>query len=383
MIRTLQGPAGTSRCAIVIGVDNPGILATLESAASGAAEVADWLAAEGYDVTLLSDADRSPVAAADVFAAVRAYVDKQTYDVLVLYFSGHGFRSNAVRDLWLLSDAAANPQASINLDASVELARDSGIANVVVISDACRSQPTGFGTRHLGTQIFPIRIGNFASSTIDHIMSTAPGAVSWEAVLDDSGRKRSLLTHCLRSIYATAAEGVARDVSVGGVTKKVVTNRMLLKVMPAAMKEAIRAAKLQIVKQTPDLNIPSDDEFFIASVKPSGPEPGGGPEGVARIEESDWLSISPPTPAAIGAQSRAMKLRGARLTIADVTVRDVAKFETSTGIAVRGARARAVRAMTGISVDSFPHEADSVPGAVVRVGNALNVPQAATIAIQF
>lgn len=175
---------------------------------------------------------------------------------------------------------------------------------------------------------------------------------------------------------------MARDVSVGGVTKKVVTNRMLLKVMPAAMKEAIRAAKLQNVKQTPDLNIPSDDEFFIASVKPSGPAPGR-PEDIARIEESDWLSISPPTPAAIGAQSRAMKLRGARLTIADVTVRDVAKFETSTGIAVRGARARAVRAMTGISVDSFPHDADTVPGAVVRVGNAFNVPQAATIAIQF
>src|SRR5262245_12115055 len=64
-----------------------------------------------------------------------------------LYFSGHGYWKNNA-ELWLLSKAPGDADEAVSWVETIELARDSGIPHVVVISDACRSIPqTSTGMR--------------------------------------------------------------------------------------------------------------------------------------------------------------------------------------------------------------------------------------------
>lgn len=130
------------KAAVVIGVNKTkdGSLAVLKSAAVGAEAVADWLRGEGYDVECLTD-EAKPVTASAVYNAIAHFTDLPVrYDFLLIYFSGHGYWLSR-SDYWLLSGAPNNPNESINLRSSMELAKYSGIPNIVCISDACRSVP--------------------------------------------------------------------------------------------------------------------------------------------------------------------------------------------------------------------------------------------------
>ncbi len=51
-------PPGATRAAVVIGVDLTNGLRELNGAASGAVDMGDWLHAEGYHVTVHSDAEK-------------------------------------------------------------------------------------------------------------------------------------------------------------------------------------------------------------------------------------------------------------------------------------------------------------------------------------
>src|SRR5262249_48823353 len=115
----------SARGAIVIGVDRPRNLPPLSAAASSAKKVDEWLNCEGFEVKLLVDSEK-PVLAPDVYAAVDDFVGRGTLQQLLIYFSGHGFLLGRA-EYWLLSRAPDNPNEAINLDGSVELARDCGI----------------------------------------------------------------------------------------------------------------------------------------------------------------------------------------------------------------------------------------------------------------
>ena len=143
------------RGAVVIGVDRPHNLPPLSAAASGAKKVADWLKnSEGFEVKLLADFEK-PVLASEIYAAVDDFVMRGTLEQLIVYFSGHGFLLGRA-EYWLLSQAPDNPNEAINLDGSVELARDCGIPNVAFISDACRSTSDSLRAQSVhGYQIFP------------------------------------------------------------------------------------------------------------------------------------------------------------------------------------------------------------------------------------
>src|SRR6185295_15169167 len=135
--RRLATAEAHRRAAVVIGVDKAGHLPVLQGAASGAKTFGDWLRGEGFEVLSFLD-DIQPVKVGDVFNAVNDLVRRGTLDQLVVYFSGHGFVSQYA-EYWVLSGAPENPNEAVSLVESVILARDSAIANVVFISDACRS----------------------------------------------------------------------------------------------------------------------------------------------------------------------------------------------------------------------------------------------------
>ena len=133
-----QDESSRVRAAVVIGVDRAGHLPKLNGATSGARMVAGWLQSEGFEVKLFVDTV-NPVKAEEIFDAIAALVDRGTLDQLVVYFSGHGFISG-YSEYWMLSKAPGNPNEAVSFRESVELAKESAIANVVFISDACRSR---------------------------------------------------------------------------------------------------------------------------------------------------------------------------------------------------------------------------------------------------
>ena len=126
------------KAAVIIGVGKTGGLVPLKSPVPGAKRVADWLKGEGFEVQCLTDESR-PVIAGEVKRAIKSFVTlPPRFDLLVVYFSGHGYwypRS----DQWLLSQAPTEPDEAINLRSAMDSAERTGIANVVFISDACRS----------------------------------------------------------------------------------------------------------------------------------------------------------------------------------------------------------------------------------------------------
>src|SRR6266699_6663626 len=164
----VRGKRPSVRAAVVIGVDKAGNLPRLSAAASGARSVASWLRGEGFDVNLLID-DHGPVTANQVFNAIAAVARRGTTEQLVVYFSGHGFNS-AYSEFWMLSESPDNPNEAINVGENLTLARQSGIANIAFISDACRSTTDSLGaSRVRGSIIFPNQGPNNVVPDIDLI----------------------------------------------------------------------------------------------------------------------------------------------------------------------------------------------------------------------
>jgi len=99
----------------------------------------------------------------------------------VIYFAGHGLR-NGGSEIWLLSGAPNNASEAISVEASVMAARESGLASVVFISDACRSIPSGQQNNCLvGGSIFPNEALNRRTRPeIDRLFATLPSLVAVE-----------------------------------------------------------------------------------------------------------------------------------------------------------------------------------------------------------
>jgi hypothetical protein len=344
---------GATRCAVVIGVDNPGgtDLAPLTSAASGAEEVATWLHQEGYDVKLYTDQNGTKVLPADINAGITAFVDSQTYELMVLYFSGRGYFKN-LTDYWVLTGAPADPNAAIVLFDTAERAKSSGFMNIVIVSDACRSKPTGLATDIRGSAIFPNRdVLPAQRGTVDQIMSTTPDTVAFEADLLGTGMRTSVLTYCLRLAFEQPVAAMSSDVPVNGATVKVVTNRTLRKVIPRAVQEALKAAKVKGT-QWPDLIIPSDDDVFIAKAKDL-------PIAAASKPHPFFVHAARALSDSAAAALKVNRL-AQRLSAADLTVPNFPDIEyLHTGIAVIGAKVRDAVAEDG-SISIYYTERTSV-----------------------
>jgi hypothetical protein len=247
------------RSAVVIGVNKTGQLPVLNAAGSGATQVADWLGREGFEVKRFTD-DRGPVKVGDLFEAVSELVNRGTLDQLVVYFSGHGFL-NAFTEYWLLSGAPQNPNEAVNLVESVTLARESAIANVIFISDACRSTPDSLGaSRVRGSLIFPnSTVSRNIRSNVDIFFAALPGNPAAEVPVDKSTANfQGVFTSCLLDAFHHPATSMVR--TVDGI--RVVPNRNLkgyleIEVVKRAEEKSIH------LNQRPDATVESDDMAYI------------------------------------------------------------------------------------------------------------------------
>ncbi|MCX6626698.1 MAG: hypothetical protein NTW28_03590 [Candidatus Solibacter sp.] len=86
----------------------------LQDAVAGAERFYNWALAEGYDSKLLTDRT-GPVTTALIKTEIRAFVNRGTYDQLLVYFAGHGILKSAYWEQRLLTDANSDPNEAVNL----------------------------------------------------------------------------------------------------------------------------------------------------------------------------------------------------------------------------------------------------------------------------
>lgn len=277
----VEGSGMTSRAAVVIGVNKTGGLQSLNAAVSGACKVADWLRGEGFDVTCLVD-DPSPVVAADVRAAVDRYVELGTVEQLVIYFAGHGYL-NGFSEVWLLSGAPRDPDAAINMTENAEYARNSGIPNVVFISDACRSVAEGTrATQIRGSTIFPNVSENGPHVEVDRFFATRPGDPALELRAEDATNAYvGLFTEMLRKVHDDPEPSLVRKVVAPGGDVLVVPCRRLKAVLPDMVDAAAYARSIRLT-QRPELRLESGDEAYISRAFYNGPGPSFGKAGMEK-----------------------------------------------------------------------------------------------------
>jgi tetratricopeptide (TPR) repeat protein/CheY-like chemotaxis protein len=254
------------RAAVVIGVDKIGSLARLESAAAAAHMFSDWLRSEGFEVTTITDF-RGRIELSQISNAIKDFVDSGNCGQLVVYFAGHAFLKND-DELWLLSDAPADANAAVSLHATITLAQYSGVPNVVVITDACRSIPTTPAQMRVrGGVIFPNLDSNYRSrSQVDKFIWVARGRPSYEIPLSVDGRKMSVFTYCWLRAFQSPDRDMIKEVMVDGQAIQVIPNRRLGRYLQREVSALLASVNLDL-DQTVDTEVLSDDDTYIGRVR--------------------------------------------------------------------------------------------------------------------
>lgn len=251
-----------ARAAVVIGVNKTGGLTPLRAAVSGARQVEEWLTGEGFEVTCLVD-DPGALKIEPVKEAVKGYINRGTFEQLVIYFAGHGYL-NGTAETWLLSGAPDDPNEAIGQTDSAELARSCGIRSIVFISDACRSNPPSLvAARVTGSSIFPNRQDNHVDVEVDRFFAVKPGDPALEMAFEEAGTLYAgLFTEMLRRVHRDPDQSLTRTIKVDGTDTIVVPCRRLKEVLPELVNEAAQERSI-LLKQKPQLRLESGDDTFI------------------------------------------------------------------------------------------------------------------------
>lgn len=246
------------RSAVVIGVDKVDKLPTLSAGRSAANDVATWLASEGFEVARLYEP--TGVRAEDVSKTIRTICERGTCQLLVIYFSGHGFLQCPNGEFWLLTDAMNNPNEAISVRLSIQAAEAAGIPNVVFISDACRSTLDDAAGQQLhGHVIFPVARGLRFVGDVDVFYATLPGDPAIERKVDAAtGTFHAVFTQC----FLEAFRNPDKEMIVPVAGAPVIPNRKLVDYLAREVprKAAIRNPTF---RQIPHGRVPSKDDVYI------------------------------------------------------------------------------------------------------------------------
>jgi hypothetical protein len=204
LLLMLAGPAAAERWALVIGNDAYESLPGLQKARNDAQAVSAALTAQGFQVTLLTDAGRRDMTRAVSDMAARITPGDET----LFYFAGHGVEI-AGRNYLLPADApAAKPGDEAFLTAESLAADDvlatlqgRGAAISVMILDACRDNPFPVeGTRSAGSArgLAPIAAPEGAFI----LFSAGAGQTALDSLGAGDGNPNSVFTRALLPLLA-------------------------------------------------------------------------------------------------------------------------------------------------------------------------------------
>ena len=294
------------KCAVIIGVDNTGNLPRLH-ASHDASRFNNWAINDGYDTTLLTD-ESDPVTAGAIFNAINAFVRKQIYDQLIVYFAGHGFLHGPQTEVWLLTDALSNPNEAVNVSLSIRNARNIPVPHVILISDACRStSPVHRNSGITGSSMFALYPPD-SQTNVDRFFATLPGDPAKEIPTADAvNNYKGLFTMSLLEGLSGNVSELVEDYGDSSTSFRVIPSYRLkdylfetvpvqaamqdppFKQVPNAIVESHRpkfftAVSLPVVR--PSISIPRTPGFAPAAGDMDMMDNGGGP---VEFEESmDW-----------------------------------------------------------------------------------------------
>lgn len=200
--------------AIAVGVSSVEGLSLLTGVPDGVEQFADWAAAQGFEVIRHQDTVE-PVAADEVYAAVHAAVEAGDVERLFVFFSGHGLAPGVGDDLWLLSDAAEDPSAAVNVAQSVALARYCGIPHVAFFADACRTPADVRMNGLVGRPIFPQVRYPQVRVQVDQFYATISGDPAYERQPTGGDAAFGIFTRCLLTALRGDADGALTAVGDG------------------------------------------------------------------------------------------------------------------------------------------------------------------------
>jgi hypothetical protein len=321
----------------------------------------------------------------DLVDAIKVFVDRGL-DQLVIYFAGHGFISST-SEFWLLSEGPDDGNEAISLKESKDLARRSGIPNVVFISDACRSRADSLSADGVhGSVLFPTRRLQ-GHVDVDLFLATRIGDSAWEVPVRDSvPRFEGIYTACFLDAFKRPYPKMVLTVK----GKPVVPNRRLkdylAREVPKKVQEAARRLKLPPQNQQPDAEVCSDEPTYIGHVL-----------------SSDRLVAPAATPTLSDVASTAIgtAIGGGTMRYRQETIKKVAAssgFDSAfeaiaqarnlpsllsarTGFTVFGQRVESVTVRSGITTEITPSTAGKRPSALIAVD--LRKRPAASVVLRF
>lgn len=251
------------KCAVVIGVDKTGQLPPLNAAASGAQAFHEWAKTNNYDSEILTD-EQGPVTVRDIKVKIKRFVDARVYDLMVIYFSGHGVLKSASDEYWLLSEAPTDPNEAVTVQPSRLLARLVGIPHIVFISDACRSIPEdGLISGVCGSVIFPNVPPADSDVDVDMFYAAKPGDPAYEVKQADAiANFRGVYTNCLLRALSGGEPEVLTYVTEGQKDYSMVLAYELKEHLKKAVPIAAETANIRLV-QKPDAEVASRSPKYL------------------------------------------------------------------------------------------------------------------------
>ena len=270
------------RAIVLIGVKNAGQLPTLEAAWSSVEEMDQWADGQGIPASnriKITD-EVEPVTLQRIWDTVNELVDRGVLEQLLIYFSGHGI-NNARNEYWLLSDAIVNPTQAVNVTASEDLARYSGIPHVVFVSDACRTAAVGVQPQGVtGGVIFPNLSQQGLEKPVDLFFATRLGFPALEIPTDGSDYK-AIYTDTL--LAALNGENPALRDHDAALDSDVVRAWPLKDFLATEVPRRVFAATSG--SQEPDARITSPPTAWISILGPSDADAVGADPGVPPAAE--------------------------------------------------------------------------------------------------
>jgi hypothetical protein len=265
------------RAAVLIGVKKAGNLGTLQAVADGVYAMERWALSQGMRrelVKVLTD-EAGRLSVQRVKDAIKELVDLTTLDQLIVYFAGHGVNIR-YGEYWLLSDAPDDPQAAINLEGSVVLARQCGIPHVVIVSDACRSAAEGIQAQLVsGSEMFPNTGGGGPERGVDIFFACTLGRPALEVkdAADAEARFKAVYTTAFIEVLAGGHHEVLEKEGGSLYVRPWPVKRFL----PALVTQRLAAMGVQPeLNQTPDARITSDPAVWLSRL-PAPAGTGGAP----------------------------------------------------------------------------------------------------------
>jgi len=256
------------KCAVIIGVNETGRLPVLDAAVRNADRFDVWAKSQEYETIPLTDT-AGPVSVAKIKEAIKSFTDARSFDLMIVYFSGHGMLQGAEDEYWLLSGAPEDPNEAVLVTPSAVFARRCGIPHVVFISDACRSAPRDpLISGMMGSVIFPNLEAPDIDHTFDIFYATKPGNPAYEVPAEQAtAGYTSVFTDCMLDALDGSVPELLEHLEDSGRDYRVVLSQVLKRYLREAVPTAARRANITL-HQLPESRVESIKPRYLSIFKP-------------------------------------------------------------------------------------------------------------------